>query len=121
MHDLDFMLVYKSRPNVKPLALEFFLPHFNRHRDNFLHIFTWHGVFLHSYCLARTFLVFDFRGLCFLVPPLSKIQSKCTYTIFKAKNQETQFPSICNVIYTYCNKETIRNYAMTLCFQFESQ
>ena len=40
-------------------------------------------------------LVLLFPGLRIEVPPPSTVHGKCTYTIFKVKNQETQFLLLC--------------------------
>ena len=36
-----------------------------------------------------------FTGVRIEAPPLSTVQGKCIYTIFKAENQETQFLILC--------------------------
>ena len=40
-------------------------------------------------------LVLVFPGLRIEAPPSSTVQDKCIYTIFKAENQEIQFPFLC--------------------------
>ena len=46
----------------------------------------WHGLFS---------LVLMFSGLRIEAPPLFTVQDKCICTIFKADNQEIQFPLLC--------------------------
>ena len=59
----------------------------------FLHTFTWHGVFSMFTVWPKLFsLVLTFPGLRIEALPLSTVQDKCIYKIFKAENQETQFP-----------------------------
>ena len=41
------------------------------------------------------FFVSFFFGLRIEAPPLSTVKAKCIYKIFKAENQETQFPHFC--------------------------
>ena len=78
--------------NINPLAAEFLLAS-NWHGDNFLHTFTLHGIFFPCLLFGTDFsLVFPFPGLRIEALPLSIVQDKCKYKIFKAENQETQFP-----------------------------
>ena len=82
--------------NVNPLAAEFFLLPSNWHGGNFLHTLTGHGCFFHVYCLALTFtLVLTLPRLKIEAPPLFTVQGKYIYKMFKAENQETQFPLLC--------------------------
>ena len=46
----------------------------------------WHGLFC---------FVLVFPGLRIEASPLSTVQGKCIYKIFKAENQETKFPLLC--------------------------
>ena len=79
-----------SKSNFNPLAAEFFLLPSNWHGDNVLHTFTWHGVFFHAYCLARTFFFGTHVPMLRIKAlPLSTVQGKCIYTNFNAQNQET--------------------------------
>ena len=50
--------------------------------------------FIFSYLLFCTDfpMVLTFPGLRIEAPQLSTVHGKCTYNIFKAENQETQFP-----------------------------
>ena len=41
------------------------------------------------------YLVLTFPGLRIEAQSLFTVQSKCIYKIFKAENQETQFPLLC--------------------------
>ena len=63
------------------------------HGDNFLQTFTWHGVFFSMFTVWHGLfsLVLLFPGLRIEAPPLSTVQGKCIYTIFKAEIQEIQF------------------------------
>ena len=40
-------------------------------------------------------MVFEFHGLWFVAPSLSKVQDKSKINIFQVKNQETQFLHVC--------------------------
>ena len=66
----------------------------NWHGDNYLHILIWHGVYFFIFTVwhGHFSLVLTFPGLRIEDPPLCTVQGKCLYTIFKAENQETQFP-----------------------------
>ena len=56
------------------------------HLTEFFFIVTvWHGLFFGT----------RVSWFGFLVPPLSKLQGKCIYKIFKVENQEPQFPLVC--------------------------
>ena len=46
----------------------------------------WHGLFS---------LVLMIHGLRIEAPPLSTVLNKCIRTIFKAENQEIEFPLLC--------------------------
>ena len=78
------------------LCLWSFLLPSNWHRDIFFHIFTWHRVYFSMFIVWHTFF------LCYHVSQAENWSSapiyskcKCIYPIFKAKNQEIQFPLSC--------------------------
>ena len=72
----------------------------------------WPGTefFFHNYGLPQTFGTQISRAW-FIAPPLSTVQGKCIYNIFKAENQETQFP----YLYTKPSIDKISFYLSKVC------
>ena len=100
-HCLNYFLETYRQFNA--LAVKFFTyPPIGTEIIFFLHIFTWHRVFSIFTVWQRLFsLVLTFPRLKIEAPPRSIIQYSCLYNIFKAENQETQFPLLCTQVFFF--------------------
>ena len=73
----------------------FFIP-FREHGDNLFPTFTGTEVFsMFTFWHGLLSLVLVFFGLRIEALPLSTVQGKCIYTLFKAENQDFQFSPLC--------------------------